>query len=168
MARSSLQDVAGLPDPLLSYNFDLILNGMPGGGDTRSMTIKCMTTALPGMQLEQQTAALHGVEVNYAGRQIWTKTFQATFIETRDAKTRFAIRKWIEFARDNKRNAGNYKSAYARDAIILLYDDIPAVISTTKVVGCFPTQLDDVSMDGSQGSIVQVSVTFSFDWTEEA
>jgi hypothetical protein len=167
MARTSLQDVAGLPDPLLSYNFDLIFPSIPGGGNSRSMTVKCMSTALPGMQLEQQTAALHGVEVNYAGRQIWTKTFQATFIETRDAGTRAAIRRWIEFARNNRFNSGNYKSQYAVDAVMQLYDDIPAVINTTKIVGCFPTQLDDVNMDGSQGTIVQVSVTFSYDWTEE-
>ena len=50
---------------------------------------------------------------------------------------------------------------------MLLYDDIPNVINTTKIVGCFPTQLDDVNMDGAQGTIVQVSVTFSYDWTEE-
>lgn len=167
MARSSLQDVAGLPDPLLSYNFDLILNGIPGGGNTRLMTIKCMSTSLPGMQLEQQTASLHGVEVNYAGRQIWNKTFQATFIETRDATTRKDIRNWIEFARNNRNNSGNYKAQYAKDVMMLLYDDIPNVISQTKIVGCFPTQLDDVQMDGSQGSIVQVTVTFSYDWTEE-
>lgn len=167
MARTSLQDVAGLPDPLLSYNFDLIFPSIPGGGSTRAMTVKCMSTALPGMQLEQQTASLHGVEINYAGRQIWTKTFQATFIETRDGGTRAAIRRWIEFARNNKANSGNYKSQYGVDAVMLLYDDIPNVINTTKIVGCFPTQLDDVNMDGAQGTIVQVSVTFSYDWTEE-
>lgn len=168
MARTSLQDVAGLPDPLLSYNFDLFFPTIPGGGNTRGMTVKCMSTALPGMQLEQQTAALHGVEINYAGRQIWQKTFQATFIETRDATTRFAIRKWVEFARNNRQNRGNYKADYGVDAVMRLYDDIPNVINETKIIGVFPTQLDDVNMDGSQGSIVQVSVTFSYDWTEES
>jgi hypothetical protein len=167
MARTSLQDVAGLPDPLLSYNFDLIFPSIPGGGNSRGMTVKCMSTALPGMQIEQQTAALHGVEVNYAGRQIWQKTFQATFIETRDADTRKQIRRWIEFARNNRGNSGHYKADYSVDAIMLLYDDIPNVIQETKIVGCFPTQLDDVNMEGSQGTIVQVSVTFSYDWTEE-
>ncbi len=167
MSRTSLTDVAGLPDPLLSYNFDLFFPAIPGGGNSRGMTVKCMSTALPGMQLEQQTAALHGVEINYASRQIWQKTFQATFIETRDAQTRFAIRKWIEYARNNKQNRGNYKADYGVDAVMRLYDDIPNVINETKIVGCFPTQLDDVNMDGSQGSIVNVSVTFSYDWTEE-
>lgn len=167
MSRTSLQDVSGLTDPLLSYNFDLIFPRIPGGGNTRAMTIKCMSTAIPGMQLEQQTASLHGVEINYAGRQIWSKTFQATFIETRDAGTRAAIRKWIEYARNNKNNQGNYKRDYGVDAVLHLYDDIPNIIQETKIVGCFPTQLDDVNMDGGQGTLVQVTCTFSYDWTEE-
>jgi hypothetical protein len=168
MARTSLQDVNGLPDPLLSYNFDLIFPSIPGGGDTRSMTVKCMSTAIPGMQLEQQTVGLHGVEVNYAGRQIWTKSFQAVFVETRDGSTRRNLRNWVEFARNNRQNAGNYKAQYSVAALLQLYDDIPNIIETTKIIGCWPMQIDDVAMDGSQGTVVQVSCTFSFDWTEPA
>lgn len=168
MARTSLQDVSGLPDPLLSYNFDLIFPTIPGGGgSSRALTVKCMTTSLPGMQLEQATASLHGVEVSYAGRQIWTKTFQATFIETRDAATRKTFRRWIEFARNNSRNAGHYKKDYAVDGVMMLYDDIPAIILETKIVGMFPTQMDDVAFDGAAGTIVTSSITFSYDYTEE-
>jgi hypothetical protein len=50
---------------------------------------------------------------------------------------------------------------------MMLYDDIPNVINTSTIYGCFPTQLDDVAMNGAEGSVVQVSVTFSFDYTEE-
>ena len=169
MIRTSLQDVAGLPDPLLSYNFDLMFPRIPGAtGDVRGMTIKCMTTSLPGMQLEQVTASLHGVEVSFAGRQIYSKTFQATFYEARDCGSRQAIRQWIEYARNNRRNAGNYKSQYAVGAMMYLYDDIPNVINETKIVNCFPTAMDDLSMDGGQGQLVQLQCTFSYDWTEES
>lgn len=170
--RTSLQDVAGLPDPLLSYNFDLMFPRIPGSnGDTRPLTIKCMTTALPGMQLEQVTSALHGVEVSHAGRQIWSKTFQATFYEARDGGSRQKVRQWIEYARNNRLNSGNYKgqgNGYAVDAIMFLYDDIPNIINETKIVGCFPTDMGEVAMDGGQGQAVQLTVTFSYDWTEES
>lgn len=166
--RTSLQDTAGLPDPLLSYNFDLLFTRVPGnsGNAGRELTIKCQSSALPGLQLEQQTLGLHGVEVSYAGRQLWNKTFQAQFVETRDGNTRRAFKNWVEFARNNRRGTGTYKRDYAVDAIMRLYDDVPNAIETSKIVGTFPTQVDDLSMDGSQGNIVMVSVTFSYDWVE--
>lgn len=167
MARTSLQDVRGLADPLLSYNFDLFFPRMPGGGDGRAMTIKCMTTALPGMEIEQETASLHGIEVSYGGRQIWTKSFTATFIETRDSRTRTDIRNWIEYARNNSQNSGHYKNDYAVDAVIFLYDDIPNIINEVKVVGCWPKNLAEYSFDGAAGTIMQCSVEWSFDFTEE-
>ena len=168
VTRTSLSDVAGLADPILSYNFDLIFPSIPGGGDSRSMTIKCMTSSLPGMELEQVTSGLHGVEVSHAGRQIWTKTFQATFYETRDGATRGSIRKWIEFARNNGKNSGQYKSAYAINAQMVVYDDIPNPINTATIFGLFPKQIDDQSFDGSNSNVISASVTFSYDYTEES
>lgn len=168
MARTSLSDVSGLADPILSYNFDLMFPSIPGGGDTRALTVKCMTTALPGMELEQVTSALHGVEVSHAGRQIYSKTFQATFYETRDGQTRGAIRRWIEFARNNGKNTGNFKRDYAIAAELLVYDDIPNIINTIKVFGLFPKQIDDQSFDGSNSNVITSSVTFSYDYTEES
>lgn len=167
MSRTSLQDTSGLPDPLLSYNFDLIIPSVPGGGSGRGLTLRCKSSVLPGAQLEQVTAGLHGVEVNYAGRQIWTKTFTATFVETRDVEVRNRILAWIKFARDNKNNSGNYKAGYAVDVVMLLYDDIPNVVKECTIVKVFPLSLEDATMDGSQGQLVEISVNFSYDYVDE-
>lgn len=170
MARTSLNDVRGLVDPLQEWNFDLFFPRIPGigGNQTRNLTIKCQTTALPGMQLDQVTVALHGVEVNFAGRQIYQKTFTATFIETRDTGTRTAIRGWIEFARNNRTNQGNYKSDYAVDLEMTLYDDIPNVVQRTMLRSAFPINLDDSNLDGGNSGILTYNVTFSYDLHEEA
>lgn len=167
MARTSLRDVAGLPDPQLTYNFDLIFDSVPGGGDARGLITRCMTTSIPGMQLDQVTVALHGVETNYRGRQIWTKQFTGTFHETRDQTVRSAFRNWVTFAQDNRQNQGNYKAQYARTAEIVLYDDIPNETRRIKVYGCWPMSFDDLQLDGSQSAAAQYNVTFSFDYTEE-
>ena len=61
MARTSYSDMSGLPDPLLSYNFDLVIPNIPGGGNTKALTIKCQSTSLPGKSLEDVTVTAHGV-----------------------------------------------------------------------------------------------------------
>lgn len=172
MTRSSLQDVSGLTDPLLSYNFDLIFPRIPGfSGNTQPLTIKCQSSTLPGMQLEAVPLSIHGVEVSYAGRQIWTKTFNATFIETRDGATRASMRAWMRYARNNVDNQGHYKNGsdgYAVNPLMYLYDDIPNIIDQVQIFGVFPTNMEDITMDGSQGSIVTTSMTYSFDYTQES
>lgn len=169
MKRSSLNDTAGLPDPLLGYNFDLVFPKIPGSSiPTRNLTLKCQSTSIPGMQIEPVILAIHGIELSYAGRQIWSKTFTATFVETRDSTTRQQIRDWIKFARNNSKNAGHYKSDYAVNAILYLYDDIPNITNEIKIVNVFPTGLEDVAMDGSNSNLISVSVTLNYDWTEES
>lgn len=169
MARSSLRDVGGLPDPLLTYNFDLFFDSIPGGQgvDPRGLTIRCMTTVLPGMQIDQVTVPLHGVEVNYGGRQIYSKQFPATLHETRDNGVRAAIRGWVEYARNNRLNQGKFKNDYSRTAEIVVYDDIPNEIRRVKVFGVWPMSFDDLQLDGSQSAAASYNVTFSYDYTEE-
>ena len=168
MSRTSLSDISGLADPFMLYNFDLVLASAPGGGSNRGLTIQCMTTALPGWQIEQVTSALHGVEVTHAGRQVYSKTFQATFLETRTMEVRSRLLAWMMVARNNAANSGSFKSTYAVPATILLYDDIPNVIRTIQVFGVFPTSVDDLSLDGSSSTAANTSVTFSYDYTEES
>lgn len=165
--RTSFDDVNNLVDPLMLYNFDLIFPTIPGGGNSRGMTVKCMSATLPGMQIDQVTVPLHGVEVNYGGRQIYTKTFTATFLETRDVTTRKAMREWMRFCRNNDTNKGNYKAQYAVDASMILYDDIPNVIQTSKIMGCFPISVDDLQLDGGQSAYAQYNITFSYDRVED-
>jgi hypothetical protein len=168
MPRTSLSDLASLPDPLLTYNFDLFITGLSDFGLAMAdWSIRCMTTALPGKQIDQVKVPLHGVEVNYMGRQVWSGTLQCTMHETRDNAVRTVMNSWMSLGRNNLQNSGNYKSTYARNAEIVLYDDIPTVVRTIKVVNLWPLSFDDLQLDGSQSTSAQYSCSFSYDWVEE-
>lgn len=168
MARTSLSDVRSLPDPLQGWNYDLIIPNIPGGGDTRSLTIKCMTASIPGVSLDDVMVSLHGVEVKYAGREVFTHTMDVTYLETRDMGTRDALRNWMETARNVRNNTGGYKSEYATQANLQLYDDTGAVVRTIVMDGFFPQNLQDAALDGSNSTPVNVSVSFFYDSHYEA
>lgn len=163
MARSSYSDARALPDPLLSYNFDLIIANVPGGGDSRALTIKCQSTEIPGTQVEDVTVFLHGAELKYMGRQTWTHTLSAQYLETRDMSTRFAIKNWIEFGRNIRQNTGRFKSQYATNADMVLYDDAGNTTRTIRLEGFFPQTLSEASVDGSTSTPVTYPVTFYYD-----
>jgi hypothetical protein len=163
MARTSLADISSLPDPLLAYNFDLLIPNVPGGGSPRALTLKCMNTNVPGSILEQVLIQLHGAETVSAGRVTFTHTLAATFLETRDMTTRDAIRLWQDFARDVRVNGGNYKAGYATDGMILLYDDTGTTVATINVRNMWPSEMTEFAVDGSNSTAANISVTFNYD-----
>lgn len=163
MAKTSLNDIRSLSDPLMSYNWDFVIPNMPGGGDSRSLTFKAQSTSIPGVQLEPVIVGLHGIEVTYAGRQMFSHTLDVTFLETRDIGTRTAIRNWMELARNQEANSGDYKANYSTEVQMILYDDTGAEVRKIRMFGVYPSSLQDVAVDGSQGAIVQVAITFSYD-----
>ena len=152
--RTSLQDVLSLQDPAASYNFDLFLPNIPGSSDTRDLTFKCMTADLPGVSVDPMDVALHGVQVPFAGRKIFTHTLNATFLETADWMTREKFRRWNEFIRSWQNNSGALAAAYKVDAQMVLYNDVPEVVRTTNLIGLYLESMNEVQMDGGQSGLI--------------
>lgn len=160
--RTSLQDVLSLADPAMSYNFDFFLPNIPGSSDTRDLTFKCMTTDLPGVAVDPVDVALHGVNVPYAGRKIYTHTINVTFLETADWMTREKFRRWNEFIKSWDSNSGNLAAAYKVDAQMVLYNDIPEVVRTTNLIGLYLETMAEVQLDGSQSGLITLQCTFKY------
>ena len=166
MARTSLENIRSLPDPLLTYNWDIFIPNLPGGGDTRAITWKAVSTTIPSIMLEPVNVNLGPAELKYAGRENYSHSWQVTLHETRDVGTQLALMAWQKIARDNNTNTGNYKSVYAPSAQLVLYDDIPSVVRTLTLHGLWPETVDEAALDRASGA-VQIGVTFSYDYFEE-
>lgn len=166
MARTSLQNVQSVKDVLQTWNWDVFFPSIPGVADTRPFSYKMLSTSIPGFQVEQVPLEVHGVKLNFAGRRVWQGTWEATVVETRDASTRSLLVNWAEYQRSWKQNTGTYKQDYAVTAELVLYDDLPKEVSNILLIGAFPIQVGDANLD-SQSGIVQYSVTFSYDYTED-
>lgn len=160
--RTSLSDVLGLQDPAMSYNFDLFLPNIPGSSDTRDLTFKCMTTDLPGVAVDPVDVALHGVQVPFAGRKIFTHTLNATFLETADWMTREKFRRWNEFIRSWQNNSGALAAAYKVNSQIVIYNDIPEVVRTTNLYGLYLESFAEVQMDGAQSGLITLQCVFKY------
>lgn len=166
MSRTSLLDVRSLKDPLLTYNWDVIIPILPGTSDSRPMTYKAMSATIPGRTLEQVAVNLGAVEVRYAGRENNSHSWAVTFHETRDVGTRQALLRWQAIARNNRLNSGTYKSIYSATVQLVLYDDIPSEVRRIVMLGVWPETVDESSLDRASGA-VSTSVTFSYDDFED-
>lgn len=163
-----LADIRQLPDPLLNNRFTLIFPSIPGGGDGSRLQLQCTSAVLPGQNNEQVTATSHGYNVHFAGTPNVTGTFPLQHFETRDLAAKDAILGWVKYARNRRNATGNYKSDYERTGHLYLFDDKLQVIRQINLIGCFPTQVDDITLEGgAQGSIVTVGSNWSYDDVEE-
>ena len=159
----TITDLRGLPDPLLQYRWTLIVPNVPGGGDGRRLQYQCKTSSIPGLSNEEVVVTSHGIDLQFAGRQMYGQSFAATFYETRDLIVYETIRNWLDFARNHRDGSGNYKVNYAVPAQMLLFDDQLKVIKTINLEGFFPGEMSEASVDGSSSAPVEFSVTFKFD-----
>ena len=166
MARSGLQEAIGIQDILQTWNWDVMIPRIPGASDTRELMYKCVSTTVPGSNIEQVPLEIHGVKLNYAGRRTWSGTWEATFVESRDSNTRRLFLDWMELTRSWQNNTGAYKSTYAVPVELTLYDDLPQAVRSIKLINAFPTAVGDLTLDQSS-AVVQYAITFSFDFTEE-
>lgn len=167
MVRTSLSDILSLPDPFLPYNFDLVVANVPGGGNSRSLTTKCMSTSIPGVTIEPALVQLHGAEAQFAGRIIWSHNLSVTYLETRDISTRQTLTGWFFYARDIRNNTGSYKAQYATLAQLLLYDDVGNVTRTIQLENCFPLTLEDAAISGNESTPVNLTGTLSYDFFQD-
>ncbi len=162
MARTGLSDINSLADPALSWNFDLFLPIIPGSSDTRDLTFRCMSTDLPGTQLEPVDVELHGVRVPFAGRRMYTQEMNVTFLETVDWATRQKFFNWCDIARSWVNNSGTQSTGYKVAGQITCYDDIPNIAANNNIVGLFPSTVGEIQLDGAQNSVVTLQVTFKY------
>jgi hypothetical protein len=119
------------------------------------------------MTVDPVVVALHGAEIKHMGRQVYTKTLQATFMETNDLVARDALRNWLEFGRDIFNGVGRFKADYATTAEVVVYDDVGAEARSVLLHGFYPETIGDAQMDGSGSNLVTVDCTFSYDYHEE-
>lgn len=167
MAKPTLNELFSLPDVLLQDNFDLLFTSTPpavmNDAEARQFRLQCMSTTLPGRTLEFAPVALFGQEIQFAGRNTTTHSFNATFVETRQAYILRVLDRWINLARDKRTGHGVSKVNYAGRAELILYSEGGLEVGRMEIINIVPETLPEVNLDGASTGAVQLASTWKFD-----
>ncbi len=161
-----MQAYRSVGDPLLSCDWYLMIPNIPGASDPRKMSYKVVSTALPGSQIEQVQMEIGAKKFNFAGRRTYTGSWTATLVETADASTRGDLLRWMDLARPYTQGAGTFRSEYGQTSELRVYDARNNVAVSAVLHALFPITIDDTPLEQSS-SIIQYSVTFSYDYVDE-
>lgn len=175
-----------LPDGIESYiNFT---QGEGGGGQQGStaplnsqeaLTIQCRTASKPGSSIEPVAVELFGHNVQYAGRLTYSHTMSVEYVEDRRAIITRTLEGWQQLCRTVLTQHGNYKKSagaaagldnltstqgYAVDAELYCYDQAGAQTALFYLHNVWPSEVPDLSFDGSGANLITMSVTFTYDY----
>lgn len=168
MPRNGLLQAFAIQDVQQTWSWGIVIPRIPGVGDARGLSTKCVSTEVPGFQIEPVKVDFQGgIQLGYAGRRIWSMSWSATFIESRDGSSRDDMVAWANLIRNPLLGTGSYKVVYAVPVELSLYDDAGIVSRSFKLVNAFPLDVSQATLDQSSG-VLQYPVTFSYDVIEES
>lgn len=169
-ARASLFEVI-LPIPTGIFGGAGAITGVTGAlGAASEISFKCRASSLPG-------DTISSIEIPYFGRTVkvaGTRSFPSwsiTIINDESFSVRNNLEQWMSAINSHVANLRaatfNPPLSYQTDATVIQYGKSGQPVKSYKMVGCFPTGVDEIALDWASGdSIEEFGVTFEYQWWE--
>jgi hypothetical protein len=176
MPKPTITDVAKILDPMLSDNFvfeivkipDEVLSASASSGTLQpaeAFRVQCRTASKPGSTIEPVPVDLFGHSLQYAGRLTFSHSLSIEYVESKDGYITTLLEAWQKMCRTVDSQHGQYKSKYAGTGRLSIFDQVgdkPTKIYT--LYGIWPSEVPDMSFDGSGANLITVSCTFTYDY----
>ena len=168
MTAVTIEDVWGVPDPIINHTFNLLIPNMPGGGDSKRLNVVCNSATLPGGgQINPVEVDVHGHKLRFAGRREQEGSYSFTITEGVDTAMRRQINAWMNLARSMRSQQGGLRSTYAVSAYVEVLSGVDGTPIYTEALRYFwINTFAEVELGDGSGA-VQYQVTGSYDINEE-
>jgi hypothetical protein len=165
MPKPTLSEVASaVLDPFLSDNFTLNFASVPGGANAIPLLMQCQSAPKPGKTVAAVEVQLFGYTFEHAGNATFGHSLSVTYVENRQLQIIKILEDWNTFCRNPLTQTGNYKADYTRNGILTLYDQTGAAVSEYSIFNCWPTEVPELSLDGTSSNVITVGSTFQYDY----
>lgn len=163
MPKPNFNAVAGIIDPMLNDNYEVILASIPGGGDNRKFTIQCKTATKPGSTIENVEYALFGHSVVFASKRTWTHETTLEYYETDDGLITTQLENWANIIKNEETQHGAFKKEYAVLGQFNIYRTDGSLALRYEMLNVWPKTVPEHAMDGAGGTNITYSISFAFD-----
>lgn len=165
MAKPTLGQIANsILDPLLSDNYQLSFPNIPTGDIATPLLMQCRTAAKPGVTLGSTEVQLFGHTLEFATNKTFSHDMSTEYVENRSMQIHSIIEKWCEFIRSTQGQTGAFKSDYARNAVLSVFDQQGNIVNDYVIVNCWPTGVPESPFDGSASNLISVAVSWKYDY----
>ncbi len=146
-----------------------------GEGNTtveRKLSFMARAAQLPGSTVNQVPVMYFGRELKFSGNRSFAD-WTITVINDEDFLIRNSFEAWLAGLNSHTSNLRDPRAInnaqYQTDAFITQYSKEGEEIKEYKFVGLFPTDITPIELDwGSNDTIEEFAVTFSYQWWESS
>lgn len=164
MAKPTLGDInVAMMDPMLSDNFVLDIPNLPTGETAVPLRMLCQQASKPGIMLNPVEVQLFGHTTEHVGNLTYSHDMTVQYLENRKAEVQTRLENWAEYCRSHDTQHGAYKSEYARDGYLTVFDQRGNMVVSYRITNMWPSQVPEVQFDGSNSSVITLSATFKYD-----
>lgn len=161
---ASLNSVRSLADPARSFNFEVQVPNLPGGGNGEELGMRVTSTSIPGFQSEPTEVALGGGHVvSYAGRGTYSREWTFSAIEGENMVVYDAIERWHGLQWDRSTGSQRPSQEYKTDVYIVQLNGQKAPVKKWRLEGCFVSTLGDGAVDHNSSEALRLDVTLRYD-----
>lgn len=162
--KPSFGDVSNsILDPMLSDNFMLNIPNVPGGGNAGPLRMQCRTASKPGSTYNSVEVQVFGHTLEFASNLTYGHDLSVDYVENSSAQITKTLEAWGKLIRDPETQHGEFKKVYATDGKFTIFDQKGNVVREYTIENMWPSQIPDLSFDGSSSSSLSLSVTFKYD-----
>jgi hypothetical protein len=166
----TILEVIGLGAPLRAYQFRMQVQPLRGltGVSEAILSLKCTATALPGRAVEPTIRNLAGHQVRYAGRGVVSGNWQTQLSEFTDSAILKRLSSWQSQIFNQISGIGAFPVEYKSTAIVELLDDKQVTQLSRRLIGVWPSNVDDMAMNMASSEAVDVGVVWTYDtWVDQ-
>jgi len=161
----TIADVRALADPARSFQFQVLIAPLIGtGSDTGTMSLRCQSTQVPGVQNEATMVRLAGFRLPYPGLQRFSHVWPTRFVEGNDMGVFQQIQSWATTATDPTTQLSGTKLSITANATVQQLDNGGNAIQSWLIVGVWPSIVPGYAMDVDSSNPVEFSVDWYFDY----
>lgn len=161
-----IEEIAAAADPIRSYNTELIISRIPGGGNGDVLRARCREMAIPNSANEMSESTFQGLTVKYAGLVKYDRTLEANFEETGDLRVYTLLNRWKFLQGDPRSGIQRPKFEYATTGEIHLLRNDKTLAGKFKLYGLCIESIGAVATTSEGNDPIRIPVTFSYDFQE--
>jgi hypothetical protein len=144
-------------------HFSVILPSIVDGQDTKTISMQCEMSALPGLNIMTNELRAFGEITEYA-YGVTYPGISMSFYVTQDFDTRTYFREWMRKVFDNDSRTVGYYTSYVKPITILVQDRSGKEVHKVVLHEAFPKSIADISLAYSDHSPLKVNVMIQYKW----
>lgn len=155
---------------MLTNQFEVLLTNPINGAGDNILPFRCKAANIPSKPISPIPVSYQGRQVKMPGVTEAYEPWTITILEDEDFVVRNALEEWANAINSPVNNRRETPSAEVSEvkstALFTLLSKNETPLRTYKMVGIFPTNVGEVSVDWGNQAIMEYPVTFEVDYWE--